>query len=445
MNIKYSFFMVLYWWVRFMHDSILPLDNFVVINKSILNEEDHLNLILLYQPIIGSLSIGLYLTLWGYLDKNKINSKGNSHNDLVLNMQTKLEDIKEAREKLEAIGLIKTYLKKGEVNSYIYELYSPLSANDFLTNPILNTALYNNLSKSEYKRIVENYTLPKMDLSNYIDISCSFKDIFNFVSSTKQENKNIKRASHLELSFEPSIEFNEMLSLIPEEMLNVNSITKTTKDLIYKLSFIYNFNNDVMSEIIKNSTEDRKINIEKMQENCREYYKFESKGNIPKLVYQSQPLYLRQEKVENTKQNKIINIFETTTPIEFLESKQESKPTQTDMETLEDLIVNKGLTPGVVNVLVDYVLKINNNKLNRKFVEQVAVQWKRSNILTVEDAISFARDEYDRKNNTNTKIIKVHDTTRNVPEWVGKEIKDEYLSDEELELFEKRLRGEIVD
>ena len=73
-----------------MRDSILPLDNFVVINKSILNENDHLNLILLYQPIIGSLAIGLYLTLWGYLDKNKINSKGNSHNDLVLNMQTKL-------------------------------------------------------------------------------------------------------------------------------------------------------------------------------------------------------------------------------------------------------------------------------------------------------------------------------------------------------------------
>lgn len=425
-----------------MHDSLLPLDNFVVINKSILNEEDHLNLILLYQPIIGSLAVGLYLTLWGYLDKNKINSKGNSHNDLVLNMQTKLEDIKEAREKLEAIGLIKTYLKKGNVNSYIYELYSPLSAHEFLSNPILNTALYNNLSKEEYKRIVENYTLPKMELNNYVDISCSFKDVYNFVSSAKQENKNIKRANHLDLSFESNIEFNEILSLIPEEMLNVNSITKDIRDLIYKLAFIYDFNNDVMSEIIKNSTQDRKIDEELLKENCRDYYKFESKGNIPKLVYQSQPLYLRQEKVENSKQDKIINIFETTTPIEFLESKQESKPTQTDMETLEDLIVNKGLTPGVVNVLVDYVLKINNNKLNRKFVEQIAVQWKRSNILTVSDAIEFARNEYDSKN---TKTVKVKEQTRKVPEWVGKEIKDEYLSDEELELFEKKLRGELVD
>ena len=225
-------------------------------------------------------------------------------------------------------------------------------------------------------------------------------------------------------------------------MLNINSITKVTKDLIYKLAFIYNFNNDIMSEIIKNSTEDRKINVDLLKENCRNYYKFESKGNIPKLIYNCQPLYLRQEKVENTKQDKIINMFETTTPIEFLESKQESKPTSTDMETLEDLIVNKGLTPGVVNVLIDYVLKINNNKLNKKFVEQIAVQWKRSNIKTVVDAIEFARKEYDKKNN---KVTKTKTQTRSVPEWVGKEIEEEYLSDEELELFEKKLRGEIVD
>jgi replication initiation and membrane attachment protein len=424
-----------------MQDSILPLDNFVVINKSILNEEDHLNLILLYQPIIGSLAVSLYFTLWGYLDKNKINSKGNSHNDLVLNMQIKLEDIKEAREKLEAIGLIKTYLKKGEVNSYIYELYTPLSAFEFLNNPILNTALYNNLNKAEYKRIVENYTLPKIDLKDYVDISCSFKDVYNFVASAKQENKNIKKASHLDLPFEPNIEFNELLALIPEEILNVSSITKTIKDLIYKLAFIYNFNNDIMSEIIKNSTQNRKIDVDKLKENCREYYKFENKGKIPKLIYNSQPLYLRQEKIENTKEDKIISVFETTTPIEFLESKQESRPTETDVQTLEDLMLNKGLTPGVVNVLVDYVLKINNNKLNKKFVEQIAVQWKRSNILTVKDAIEFARNEYDLKNNK--KVFK--EKTRSVPSWVGKEIKDEYLSDEELEKFEKKLRGEAID
>ena len=45
----------------------------------------------------------------------------------------------------------------------------------------------------------------------------------------------------------------------------------------------------------------------------------------------------------------------------------------------------------------------------------------------------------------NNKTTVTKQNTRKVPEWIGKEIKDEYLSDEELELFEKKLRGEIVD
>ena len=418
-----------------MVNALLPLDNFVVINKTILNSQDRLTLTLLYQPIVGSIAVSLYLTLWSFLDRNKFNSLGNTHNDLAISMQLKLDDIKEAKDKLEAIGLIKTYLKKGEVNSYIYELYGPLSAYEFFNNPILDTALYNNLNKKEYKRIVDSFSLPKVDLKGYQDISCSFKDVYNFVSTEKTGNNNIKRAKHLDLSFEPNINFNEVLSLIPEELLNIRSISKDTKELIYELAFIYDLGNDAISEIIKNSLVDRKIDINLLKENCRSFYKFEHKGKIPKIVHQNQPQYLRQSQVNSTKRSKLINQFETTSPYEFLSLKQDSKPTEKDMEIIEYLMIEQKLNPGVVNVLLDYVLKINNNKLVRKFVEQIAVQWKRSKIETVSDAIDFARSEYDKKNNkpkTNKKI-------EAIPSWFNQDIESDMLSDEELEAFEKEL------
>ena len=418
-----------------MVNALLPLDNFVVINKTILNSQDRLTLTLLYQPIVGSIAVSLYLTLWSFLDRNKFNSLGNAQNDLAISMQLKLDDIKEAKDKLEAIGLIKTYLKKGEVNSYIYELYGPLSAYEFFNNLILDTALYNNLNKKEYKRIVDSFSLPKVDLKGYQDISCSFKDVYNFVSTEKTGNNNIKRAKHLDLSFEPNINFNEVLSLIPEELLNIRSISKDTKELIYELAFIYDLGNDAISEIIKNSLVDRKIDINLLKENCRSFYKFEHKGKIPKIVYQNQPQYLRQGQVNNTKKSKLINQFETTSPYEFLSLKQDSKPTEKDMEIIEYLMIEQKLNPGVVNVLLDYVLKINNNKLVRKFVEQIAVQWKRSKIETVSDAIDFARSEYDKKNNkpkTNKKI-------EAIPSWFNQDIESDMLSDEELEAFEKEL------
>ena len=37
-------------------------------------------------------------------------------------MQLRLEDIVVAREKLEAVGLLKTYMRKDNVNQYVYLL-----------------------------------------------------------------------------------------------------------------------------------------------------------------------------------------------------------------------------------------------------------------------------------------------------------------------------------
>lgn len=419
-----------------MTTSLLPLDNFVVINKTILNDQDRLILMLLYQPIIGSIGISLYFTLWSFLDQNKINSSGNTHSDLITIMQIKIEDIKEAREKLEGIGLIKTYLKKGDVNNYIYELYSPLSAYEFINNPILNTALYNNLSKKEYSRIIATLTVPKSDLSGYKNISRSFKDVYNFLESEKVDNKNIRKINSLELSFEPTINFNEVLSLIPEGMLNLKNISKENKEIIYQLSFIYGLDNEAMGEIIKNSIVNYRIDIDLLKDNCRSFYKFEHKGKIPKAVFQSQPLCLRQDKIEGSRKSKLINQFEKENPYDFLASKQGARPTEKDLQIIEYLIIDQKLNPGVVNVLIDYVLKINNNKLVRNFVEQIAAQWKRSKITTVSDAMNIAMNEYDKNKNKTKKNLS---TKEIVPQWLTKDVKEELLTDDELLQFEKEL------
>ena len=115
--------------------------------------------------------------------------------------------------------------------------------------------------------------------------------------------------------------------------------------------------------------------------------------------------------------------------------KQDSKPTVKDLEIIEYLMIEQKLNPGVINVLIDYVLKINNNKLVRGFVEQIAVQWKRSKIETVSDAMEFALKEYDQKNTKKVKVTK----KEKIPNWVNQDVQEEMLSDEELKQFESEL------
>ena len=48
---------------------IVPMDSFIVVNKTILSDKERKILTRLYLPIIGINAISLYLTLWDCLDK----------------------------------------------------------------------------------------------------------------------------------------------------------------------------------------------------------------------------------------------------------------------------------------------------------------------------------------------------------------------------------------
>jgi len=420
--------------------NLLPADTYIVKNNTILNNEDRNFLIALYQPIIGSLSINLYFTLWSNLDDSLIMGREFTHHHLMMSMGIKLEDILESREKLEAIGLLKTYLKKGSINSYVYELYSPLNAYEFFSNPILMNVLISYIGKREVKKLIKEFSIPKMDLSSYEDVTSSFNEIFK-ISKELDFNENIvniRKVNKVDMILNSKNDLNSVLSLIPEEILNIKTITNETKELIYKLAFVYDLNDDVLSELIRNSCDEKRM-IDKtaLRNNCSNYYTFENKGKSPKLIYKNQPEYLRKTVSDTSRKSKIIYTFETISPYDFLLGKNKGiKPSKNDLQILEMLVIDYKLNPGVVNVLVDYVLRINNNKLNKKFVEAIASQWKRSKIETVEEAMDFSKKEANLRK-TVTKKTKVKEEK---PTWYNKEIEEETLNDEELKKLEEKMR-----
>ena len=161
--------------------TILPADTYTVINKTILTEVDKKILIDFYEPIIGALSTSLYLTLWADLDKKEIMSKNYTHHHLMAILKMNLDMIKVSRSSLEAVGLLKTYIKEGNINDYVYELYSPMSAAEIFNHPVLNVILYNNLGKNEYETLKSNYNKIKYDLTGYTDIS----SLMNMLNSIK--------------------------------------------------------------------------------------------------------------------------------------------------------------------------------------------------------------------------------------------------------------------
>lgn len=427
-----------------MHN-VLSSDTFVVVNKTILNDNRTL-LINLYQPLIGVVAVGLYNTLWSFLDRLELISLEYTHNTLLNNMMISCNEFKEAREKLEAIGLIKTYVKTENVNNYVYELYSPMSAKEFLNNPILNTALYNAIGAKEYERTIEFFKIPYINLRNYEDVTSRFSDTFIWTTSVvrNMEMYNLKNKNSRSLSIISKIDINTILNLIPDDLLNHRSLTKEMKDYLTKISFIYNYDNEIMVELIRNSLTDKHtIDKNKLRDNATKFYQFENMGKLPSLIYRKQPEYLRTTKEGISNRMRMINMFETTSPYDFIASKYKTgTPSNSDLKIISYLLLDLDLKPGVVNVLIDYVLKINNNKLTKVFVDTIASQWKKSNIETVEDAMNLAEKEYHQRRDTK-EIKKTKEIVRSssTPAWFNKDIQENSATEEEIKAFEELLKG----
>ena len=426
-----------------MKHTVLPADTYIVINKTILSDSDRKILTMLYQPILGQLPISLYFTLWSDLDKFEFMSMDFTHHHLMSTMRLNLNEIIDARQKLEAVGLLKSYYKEGNINNFIYELYSPLSADSFLNHPILNIVLFNNIGKKEYDKIVDYYKIPKINLKGFEDITASFSEIFESIPYTKFEtvSDEIVKKNRNKLVLSNEIDFSLLMSSLPKSMVTNNTFNKEVRELISNLSFVYDLGILELENVVRMSLNEKGvINKNLLRKNCRNYYQFENNGKLPSLIYKNQPENERSEITDASKKSKIIYSFENVSPYQFLKSKQNgAEPTSRDLRLLETLMVEYELNPGVVNVLIDYVLKINDLKLTKGFVETIAGQWKRLNIKTASEAISIAQKEHKKykniKNTTkNTKVVV------NTPDWFDKSIEKEEISIEEKEELDDLLK-----
>ena len=417
--------------------TLLPADIYQVVNKCLLNDYDKLVLSMLYMPIIGNTAITLYNTFYNELKANNYMSNELTHHHLVTNLGESLENIKKARIKLEGIGLLKTYVMEGNVNSYVYELYCPLTVNEFFNHPIFSTVLKNNVGDVEFKRLKNYFKVPILNLKDYLDITHPFDLTFKSVNieNFKEDDEVLKKEKG-SLSYSYEFDFDTLISSMPKGLFNPKALTKSIKELITNLSFLYKMTPIDMSDVVKISLNEKGL-IEKelLKENVRKFYEYNNDSKSPTLLFKSERVSGFRK--ENNSLNRLLNVFETTKPYDFLKSKYKGvRPTSKDMQILEMILVDLQFSPAVCNVLIDFILKTQNNRLVKSYVEVIAGEWKRADLKTAKEAMEYAENTYKKlkQNNTKKTSVKKQET---IPEWFGKVHEKEDMNDTELEGFFK--------
>ena len=230
-----------------------------------------------------------------------------------------------------------------------------------------------------------------------------------------------------------------------EEIRGLLIKMETEKEYIMDIATEYKIDTLKMVEIIRMVITDiGTIDKDKLRMTVRKNYEYNNNGSLPTIVYRTQPEHLKAPVGDTSNRGKMIYVFENTKPYDFLKSKNKGiNPSNKDLKILEHLAVDYGLSPGLINILVDYALRINDGKLNLNYLETIATDWKRKNIKTVTEAMDLITKG--RKKKTSPTINRSTTKKENInivaPSWMYEEQHNEPMTLEEQqeldELFEE--------
>ncbi|MFS0822449.1 replication initiation and membrane attachment family protein [Bacillus sp. 1P02SD] len=451
---------------------LVPVDRYIVHAADLLHDYDRKIVSLLYQPLIGMKAFSLYMTLWSELEQNRLWSDEGTHYTLMALLQTNLEEIYQERLKLEGIGLLKTFVKSDEDSrSFIYELQAPLSPKAFFTDGVLNVYLYNRLGKSKFFKLKQFFSDSEIDIDSYKPITKAFSEVFEsvkvkMISTISDEmHHNLERDENTEfmdrnedkklLIENENFNFDLFFAGISDVMIPKKSITPRVKEAITKLSFLYGIDPIEMQGIVMSALDpNEKIDIEKLRKASRDWYQFETGNELPTLTEKIQPLATQTmvNKVPQTKEEELIQKLERISPKEFLiDVSGGAQPSVSELKIIEEVMFRQNLLPGVVNVLLYYVMLKSDMRLTKSYIETIASNWARLNIKTVKEAMETAKKHNWTADKKTNKYKRQPIRKELLPDWLKQEEgpqaeapKQEETHDPSFEekkrLFEERLK-----
>ncbi|SDH33601.1 replicative DNA helicase loader DnaB [Alteribacillus persepolensis] len=390
---------------------LLPIDRFCVRTKDQLGDRDYKVLQLLYQPLTGVQAISLYNYLWSKLEKDSYWSREATHHEMMAMLHLPLDDIFQARRVLEGIGLLRTFRRKEETSTFfVYELQPPMTPSQFFQNDVLSVFLYNKLGKERYIELRNRFVIETVDTSAYSEVTAAFDDVFaslqyseihpqnGFVpQDTDQDMAGVDKQENLSFN-EEAFDFDLLKADLPVFIDADKILHDEIKTVIRRLAFVYQLDPLEMSRVVQQSlSNDDTLNQQELRKKVQEWYRFEHGNEPPALGLRTQPQQYRTmtNKEPVTETEKMAFFYEQTSPIRFLEMISDgAKVPMADVKLVETLIFDYQLQPGVVNVLIDYVLKTNNMKLHQNLVQKIAGHWSRKQIQTVKEAMELAKKEY---------------------------------------------------
>lgn len=377
-------------------------DPFLVFVKSLPNHLDQQIITLLYQPLMGHGAMTLYFLLLALVNRQSLCSETYQHHDLESLISQNINRIDIYRQRLEAIGLLKTSVLE---DTYYYELKTPLSPNAFVNDGLLGGYLQAILTESRFKRIVKLFQIQTIRTELHQDISKSFNEVFQSLPSDPApfQGDLINGSKPASIQFSNELfDFALFIDSIPKGFYDEAQFTEPVKRKIANLVYVYGLDELEMKDVYVKAIEDvsLRVNLERLSLLAKDQYKMKVRKEIP--VDDQEALPRSKERPKDP-----IAYFQAVNPKILLEDMQNGKVATKDLHTIASVLDQSGIDKHVLNVLIAYVFGFTNGKLpSFEYLEKEAIQWINDGITSVEAAVDYVKhlaSEHDKRKQGNKK------------------------------------------
>ena len=414
---------------------IKPNFKFKILGDIFLSPTDLQSLTLLYQPIIGADAFSLY-----FLFLTLPIATEQEHHLLLQITGGSMDHLVESRHRIEAAGLLDIY-KSDDLMTYV--LKNPLTPKQFFSDAIMRAFLSVKVGMQDFN-VLKNMLVSKSNavigdkstkrFDEVFDVRAKVLSIFDPNIQFDHSTNNVEKGINLAQIFDSSM----LTSILLRKGIAEETITPELLKALNDLAFLYKFDEHELSRLVFDTMlPDGTVDFVRMKKRAQTQYQLTSKGNPVQIVVKEVAEQVSIEKPINEDPEQKIIAFMETSPIEFLKFKSGgSSPVPADMKLVKWLYMDQGMPAGVINVLVDNVLKYTNGKLSKQLIEKIAGEWQRQGINTTRAAMDKVReiivrnDEY-QKEQQKPIAKKKAPVAEEIPEWFGKDNEQSQMSIEE--------------
>ncbi len=389
-----------------------PKDEIQVESLDALTLKDVHVLTKLYQPLIGAQAYNFYMSLFASLDfQNK--QKHTTVSELLRKLDIGIPDFFQARIKLEGIGLLGIYRAKEEKGRYIYEIVAPMAAEEFFKDSLLRTLLVEKIGQRLFEEEMRSLLSEPSSKEGFEETTRSFIDVYHFdfqhasqLTQTDFMPIDTPKRPRVVQSIDQvdSFDYDFFKQGLDKHFVSVSSLTKEIKEMMYTYHVVYGMDEMTMQQLLLESADvgTGKVDPKKMRRNVEIRYANQQKARKqqmkPKNAEEQQEMTSLEDKGFNADEIAIIQHAKRAVPVNYLESIKDQKGgfvAQTERYVIKDLVEQSPLDREVINILMHYILVINNSPtLDKNYTMKIANDWAQNGVRTAEDAVSKIKIMY---------------------------------------------------